>query len=71
MIESSSLYNDEEELPPPFYEDIRCYEMGRHGRGKHYEACVYCGRKPTKLKGGRPTCRMCRNMINAGVLPRE
>lgn len=42
----------------------------RHGKTKRYEACVYCGRKPTKSYGGRPICKRCKQMLDAGVEPR-
>lgn len=55
---------------PPFYEDERLWKVSRHGKGKRYEACVYCGSKPTKTRGGRPVCKMCREMLDVGIKPR-
>lgn len=45
--------------------------MGRHGRGKHNEACVWCGNKRTKQYKGRPVCKQCRMILQAGLEPRR
>ena len=61
-----------DKLPPPSYDDEEMYkEVGRHGRTSRYEACVYCGRKKTKMVGHRPVCKMCRQMLDAGIEPRR
>jgi len=43
----------------------------RHGKGLHREGCAYCGNKRTKMRGGRPVCRACRMILDAGLEPRK
>ena len=59
---------------PPFWDSIEPYleeAAMRHGRTPHAESCVYCGKKATKSYGKRPICRRCKQMLNAGIEPRE
>ncbi len=60
---------ERDELPPPFYDNAGAY-MNRHGSTRYNERCSYCGKRGTKMFRGKPTCRMCRQMIIEGVKPR-
>lgn len=43
----------------------------RHGKSSRNEGCVYCGTKRTKQRGGKPVCKSCRAVEEAGIPVRK